>query len=143
VILLDVNLVVYAFNSGADEHGAVRRWLEEQVRAGVAIGVPWHTILGLLRLSTNPRVFSPPLTMNDALEVAQSLLDNANVFIPQPTERHMPLLSTLLKGERISGNLVSDAHLAALAIEHGLVLCSTDSDFARFRGLRWTNPLAT
>ena len=105
------------------------------------VGLPWPSLLGFLRLVTNPRVFARPETLERAWRMVASWLDNPNVWIPVPTERHQDMIRPLLPATAGRPNLVPDAHLAALALEYGLTLCSADSDFARFPGLRWQNPL--
>lgn len=142
MILVDVNLLLYATFETTRQHRATREWFEAQLNGTSRVGLPWHSLLGFLRISTNPRGFTGALTMNDAWNQVVSWISCDPVWIPQPTERHGDVLSSLLTGHGLYGNLVSDAHLAALAIEHGLTLCSTDGDFARFRELKWLNPLA-
>ena len=104
--------------------------------------MPWGSLLAFLRVVTNRRIFSPPVTMATALSQLASWLDAQSVWVPAPTDRHAEVLANLLARPGVSADLVPDAHLAALAIEHGLTLCSSDRDFARFPGLRWVNPLA-
>jgi toxin-antitoxin system PIN domain toxin len=104
--------------------------------------LPWASLLAFLRLVTNSRVFEHPESMADAWSQVRAWLACESVWIPEPTERHGELLGDNLKLPGVHGNLVPDAHLAALAMEHGLTLCSTDGDFARFRALRWLNPIA-
>jgi hypothetical protein len=141
LILVDANLLVYAHVSSMPQHGAARAWLDAQLNSGNRVGLPWPSLLAFVRLTSNPRVFATPLTVDEAWKQATSWLDCAGVWIPAPTTRHREVLSELFSGQPVRANLVPDAHLAALAIEHGLVLCSADGDFARFRGLRWLNPL--
>ena len=108
---------------------------------GVAkVGLPWHSLVGFLRISTNPRVFRRPMPTREAWRHVEDWLAQPSSWIPVPTSRHPLIISDLL-GDEVRGDLVPDAHLAALAIEHGLTLCSTDGDFARFPGVRWENPL--
>ena len=142
MILVDVNILVYARNRAAKQHAAALAWLDEQFNSLAPVALPWASLLGFLRVSTNPRAFERPLSMADAWDQVTSWLSAEPAWIAQPTERHCEVLTTLLAQPGIQGNLVSDAHLAALAIEHGLTLCSTDEDFARFKGLRWLNPMA-
>ncbi|MEO9136312.1 MAG: type II toxin-antitoxin system VapC family toxin [Casimicrobiaceae bacterium] len=141
MILLDANLLIYAHVTSFTQHSAARSWLAVQLRSGTPVGLPWATLLAFLRIVTNPRVFERPEPMSEAWRQVSSWLDADGVWIPGPTERHREILSTLLSVSGIQGNLAPDAHLAALALEHGLVLCSADGDFARFPGLRWQNPL--
>ncbi len=141
MILVDVNILVYAHISAAQQHAAAREWLDRQVNGSSRVGLPWASLLGFLRLTTNPRVLERPLQMANAWEQVVAWLACETVWIPSPTERHADVLAELLAQPGVHGNLVSDAHLAALAIEHGLTLCSADGDFARFSSLRWINPL--
>jgi toxin-antitoxin system PIN domain toxin len=142
VILVDVNLLVYATNKSADQHTAAFIWFSHQLSGPARVGLPWHTLLGFLRIATSSRAFVRALPMTTAWRQIEDWLNCDPVWIPQPTERHAETLGMLLSQPGVRGNLVSDAHLAALAIEHGLTLCSTDGDFARFRSLKWENPLA-
>jgi uncharacterized protein len=142
VILVDVNILLYAHISAAAQHEVARRWLDQQINASSRVGLPWASLLGFLRLTTNPRVLQRPLAMAAAWEQVTAWLACEMVWIPGPTERHVDVLAELLSQPGVHGNLVSDAHLAALAIEHGLTLCSADEDFRRFANLKWTNPLA-
>jgi uncharacterized protein len=141
MILLDANLLVYAHVRGMTQHGRSKAWLDGEINRGARIGMPWPSLLGFLRLVTNPRVFSRPEPLDRAWLAVASWLNNPNVWIPLPTENHRDTIAALLPATAGRSNLVPDAHLAALAIEHGLTLCSADGDFARFPGLRWNNPL--
>jgi toxin-antitoxin system PIN domain toxin len=142
VILLDANLLVYAHVRTTAQHARAREWLDAQLNGPAQVGFPWASLLAFLRLVTNPRVFTRPESMRDAWRQVQDWLACNVAWIPQPSERHTEILGRLLDAPGIHANLVPDAHLAALAMEHGLVLCSADADFARFPGLRWRNPLA-
>jgi toxin-antitoxin system PIN domain toxin len=142
VILVDVNLLLYATNVSANQHHAAREWLDRQLVETPRVGLPWATLLGFLRLATNARVITRPLTMAAAWQQVSQWLACEPTWIALPTERHAEVLGRLLAEPGMYGNLVPDAHLAALAIEHGLTLCSTDGDFARFPELKWLNPLA-
>lgn len=139
-LLVDANLLLYALVRDFDQHTRSRYWLESQLEASVSLALPWPTLLAYLRLSTNPRVFESPRSMASAWRDVRALLSQPSVWTPEPTDRHPELLGQLLHGLRRSA-LVHDAHLAALAIEHDLVLCSADSDFDRFPGLEVWNPL--
>jgi toxin-antitoxin system PIN domain toxin len=143
VILVDINILVYATNADSREHPAAREWFDRQLAGPGRVGLPWHSLLGFLRLVTNPRVFPTLMSMADGWQQVESWLACESTWTPEPTERHTEVLGDLLALPGMSGNLVPDAHLAALAMEHGLTLCSTDGDFARFPKLRWENPLAT
>jgi len=142
VILVDVNILVYATHAESDQNAAAHSWLDQQLGGSAQVGMPWHSLLGFLRISTNSRIFQRPLTMADAWQHLMHWLSSDVVWMPSPTERHAEVLGKLLAAPGVHGNLVPDAHLAALAIEHGLTLCSTDGDLARFPGLRWLNPIA-
>jgi uncharacterized protein len=142
VILIDVNILVYASNAEADEHASSRAWLDGQLSGSTPVGLPWVSLLGFLRIATNARAFRSPLTMTSAWRQVMDWLSAETAWAPAPTDRHAGVLGRLLSLPGVHGNLVPDAHLAALAIEHGLTLCSTDGDFARFPELTWRNPLA-
>ena len=142
MILVDVNLLLYATNVSAGQHRAAREWLDRQLVESPRVGLPWATLLGFLRLATNARAITRPLTMAAAWQQVSQWLACEPTWVPLPTERHGEVLGRLLAEPGMYGNLVPDAHLAALAIEHGLTLCSTDGDFARFPELKWLNPLA-
>ena len=142
MILVDANLLVYACIDDLAPHTAAKSWLEERLNGPSRIGMPWPTLLGFLRIVTHPRIMARPVSIGVAWTRVMEWLDLPNVWVPAPTDRHDEILGDLLRASRATGNLVPDAHLAALAIEHGLTLCSSDGDFARFPGLRWENPLA-
>jgi uncharacterized protein len=143
VILIDANILIYAHVSSFAQHNLARDWLDQQLNASARVGLPWTSLLAFLRLVTNPRVFEQPEAIRDAWEQVHTWLTSETVWIPQPTERHADILGEFLALPGVHGDLVPDAHLAALAVEHGLTLCSTDGDFARFQGLRWLNPIAS
>lgn len=143
MILVDANLLIYGHVSSFPQHKSARAWLDAQLSGNALVGLPWHSLLAFLRITTNPRVFQRPETMADAWEQVEEWLDCELTWVPEPTERHRTVLGSLLAGAGIQANLVLDAHLAALALEYGLLLCSTDGDFARFPNLRWQNPLST
>ena len=131
---------MYAVHVQFEAHAAAKTWLDERLNGIERVGLPWASLLAFLRLSGQPRVMTRPMPLRDATAVVRAWLDLPVVWVPEPTERHAATLSALLEQET-KPDLVPDAHLAALAIEHGLTMCSTDRDFARFEGLRWTNPL--
>ena len=141
MILVDANLLVYAHVSSSPQHAAAHRWLDERLNGSAQVGLPWPSLLAFVRLVCNPRIFTSPLAIGAAWKQVESWLDVPVVWIPTATERHRAILGRLLTGAGFRPNLVPDAHLSALAIEHGLTLCSTDGDFARFSELRWENPL--
>ena len=141
-MLIDANILVYAHVSSLAPHERARDWLDQQLNATAPVGFPWASLLAFLRLVTNPRVFEQPEPMTSAWRQVQAWLDCPTAWIPQPAERHSELLGGLIALPGVQANLVPDAHLAALAIEHGLTLCSSDGDFARFPGLRWLDPIS-
>ena len=142
MILVDANVLVYAHSRSFTQHEAARGWLDERLNGSAPIGLPWPSILAFVRVMCNPRVLARPRSPAEAWRQVEAWLDCAPTWVPLPTERHRETLGDLLRTTVPRGNLVPDAHLAALAFEHGLTLCSTDGDFARFPGLRWENPLA-
>jgi hypothetical protein len=141
VILVDANLLLYAYNSSSDHHQASREWLEAALSREERIGLSWTVLLAFLRLATTPRIFPEPLTMAEAIAIVSDWLARPNVLLLHPTERHWEVLSSLLAVTRIRGRDVTDAHLAALAVEHGATFCTSHRDFARFPGLKTLDPL--
>jgi toxin-antitoxin system PIN domain toxin len=141
VTLLDANVLIYAYNADAPEHEAARAWLDGLLASGDWVGLTWLTLWAFLRISTNPRLFPRPLAVNEAFEIVRDWLALPSVAVIQPGTRHFGLLEHLAVENQAGGPLMSDAALAAMAIEHGAVLASTDRDFSRFPGLRWLNPL--
>lgn len=142
MILVDANLLLYAKFSHFTQHRSARAWLAREFETGTRIGLPWPCLLAFQRIATNPRVFDPPLEPAAAWRQIENWLSAPNSWIPGPTPEHPIILGDLIDATQASGNLVADAHLAALALEHGLTLYSSDSDFARFPALEWRNPLA-
>jgi uncharacterized protein len=141
VKLIDANLLLYATDERSSRHGAAKPWLERQLSGHDPVAFAWSVLLAFLRVSTSHRVFERPLPPNRAFDVVDRWLAQPCAVIVQPGERHAALLRQLLSPLGTAANLVIDAHLAALAIEHGAELHSCDSDFSRFPGLRWVNPL--
>src|SRR5215831_18836590 len=139
MILIDANLLVYTQLNSFAQHDAARTWLDAQLNGSSPVGLPWHSLLAFLRIVTNPRVFQKPEPIADAWTQVEAWIDCEVTWIPEPTERHREVLGSLLAGSGVQANLVPDAHPAALAIEHGLMLCSTDGDIGRFSNLRWQN----
>jgi toxin-antitoxin system PIN domain toxin len=142
VIIPDINLLVHAYNSGSPVHGMARAWWEEVLSSATPVGLSWSVALGYVRITTHPRIASNPLSPGTACGHVEAWLDQPQVSFLHPGERHASILLDLLRRIGTAGNLTSDAHLAALAIEHQAEIHSTDADFARFSGLRWRNPLA-
>ena len=139
--IVDLNVLLYAVNSDAAQHAIVREWWEKAANDEETIGLAWVVLLGFLRLATNPRVFSRPLAPNAAAARIDAWLSLDNVRVVREKDDHWDTLKPLLGGAGAAGNLTTDAHLAALAISHDAVLVSCDADFARYKGLRWENPL--
>lgn len=142
MILVDANLLVYAANRDASEHEMARAWLDVRLNGTVRVGLPWASLLAFVRLVSNPTVVRYPVTPRDAWAQVEAWLSCDPVWTPLPTPRHAEVLGPLLGLPLLTSRLVPDADLAALAIEHGLTLCSSDGDFARFPALKWENPLA-
>lgn len=140
--LADVNLLIYAYDEASPQHPRARAWLEERLSGGETLGFAWVSLLAFVRLVTSPRVFVDPMTPGEALDHVDAWLAQPCATVLHPGVQHATLLRQLLDPFGTAGNLTTDAHLAALAIEHGAELCSADADFSRFPGLHWTNPLA-
>lgn len=141
--VIDLNILIYALDESSPRHRIARDWLDQTLSGSDTVAFAWHVLLGFVRLSTRAAVFARPLTVDEALDVIDGWLQQPCVTVVHPSDRHARVLRELLSPLGTAANLTSDAHLAALAIEHGAELCSTDSDFSRFSGLRWTDPLAT
>ena len=137
----DVNLLLYAIDASSPHHSNARPWLEAVLSGHETVGFGWGVLLAFLRLSTRAQVFTKPLEPREAFDFVEGWLARPNAVVLHPTHRHLSLLRGLVEPLGTAGNLTSDAHLAALAIEHGGELCSADADFSRFAGLRWVNPL--
>ena len=142
-MLIDANLLIYARNTGSPHHRVAVEWLQDALNGNSRVGLPWVSLHAFLRISTNPRVFTRPLTSQQATDQVQAWLDSPMAWIPEPTARHATTLTTVLRDHNITGHLVTDAVLTALALEHGLTIYSTDTDFARFGEIHWRNPLNT
>lgn len=141
MILTDANLLLYAYNSDAAEYEAARQWLEGQLSAPELFCFSWQTITAFLRISTNARAFAHPFTIAEAVKIVTEWMERPQSVVLRPGERHWSIFSELLVTGQATGPLVMDAHLAALAIEHGARLATTDRDFTRFPGLQIINPL--
>lgn len=140
--LLDANILLYAKFSDFPQHGAARQWLDERLRQPDPVAIPWVSLCAFVRIATNRRVFAQPLDSERAVAQVSQWLSCSNVWTPEPGERFAALFTGLVVASQASGNLVADAYLAALALEHGLTVVSSDADFARFRGLNWLDPIA-
>ncbi len=142
MIIPDINLLVHAYNCESPVHDAARGWWEALLGDPAPVGLPWSVALGFIRITTHPRVVESPLPAGVACDHVEAWLRQPQVSPLHPGNRHGAILFDLLRKLGTAGNLTTDAHLAALAIEHQAELHSTDADFARFSGLRWSNPLA-
>jgi toxin-antitoxin system PIN domain toxin len=141
MIIPDINLLVYAYNTEDPSHTRARAWWEELLNGPDPVGLPWVTISGFLRLVTHPRVFVDPMSVSQATEHVRSWLDLPSVMTVESGKKFSGIFLSLLDESGTAGNLTTDAYLAALAKEHQAELHSNDSDFSRFKGLRWRNPL--
>lgn len=142
MMLVDANLLLFGANADAPEHDLAAAWLEQQLNGSTRVGLPWESLTAFVRLATNPRVVGRPLSGDEAWRFVEDWLAAPVAWVPQPTDRHAEILGGLIRKHRLSAKLVPDAHLAALAIAHGLTIASADSDFARFTDVRWLNPLS-
>lgn len=140
--ILDINILLYAHDPESPQHMAARAWLDNLFNSPEVIGLPWATIWGFVRISTNQRIRPNPKGAAGAFQRVREWLTQPGVAVIEPGPHHIELLEQLVVGGQAAGRLVSDAVLAALAIENGATLASTDRDFARFPNLRWMNPLA-
>lgn len=141
MILVDANLLIYAENSLSPHHNKARNWWDTQLSGSSPVCLSWIVISAFIRITTNRRIFERPLSVQEATQRVQSWIDQPCTQTVNPTEQHWQIFQDLLERGQAQGNLVSDAHLAAIAIEHGCILYSTDSDFSRFPKLKWKNPL--
>jgi toxin-antitoxin system PIN domain toxin len=141
VILVDANLLLYSQFADFPQHVRARSWLESELNSPGRVGIPWQSSLAFLRLATNPRIFRTAVAVSVAWQRVTEWLEHPRVWIPEPGADHVVILGRLLERVHATGNLIPDAHLAALAIEHGLSVYSADSDFARFPGVTWINSL--
>jgi uncharacterized protein len=143
MILVDANILLYAEDSLSERHEAAREWWDRQLSGTEPVGLCWPVLTAFIRIGTNSRLHHRPLTLKEGIDRVQSWLDQPCVRLLAPTEDHWRLFQKMLSAGNATGNLVSDARLAALALEHNCELRSTDADFARFPGLKWSNPLAS
>jgi toxin-antitoxin system PIN domain toxin len=141
MILVDTNILIYAEDKLSPLHEDARHWWDTQLSGEFPVCLCWSILASFFRISTNRQIFIKPLTMKQAITRVQSWIDQPCVRLINPTESHWQIFQTMLLEGQATANLVADAHLAALAIEHGCILCSTDSDFSRFPKLKWKNPL--
>jgi hypothetical protein len=141
VILVDANLLIYAIDRDSPHHGVARRWLEGALSGAELVGIPWIAALAFVRITTHPAIMRTPLSPERAIRFVDEWLRQPFVKLVGPGENHWPILRGLLAASGTAGNLTSDAHLAALAIENGATVASADNDFRRFAGLTHLNPL--
>jgi len=141
LILVDTNLLLYAEDRLSPRHNAACKWWDAQLSGTSPVCLCWTVLCAFIRISTNPRVFKHPISLDQAISRVQGWLDQPCTRLVYPTERHWTVLQQLLVNGQAAANLVTDAHLAALAIEHGCELFSTDADFRRFPKLKWRNPI--
>ncbi|MGA7688469.1 MAG: type II toxin-antitoxin system VapC family toxin [Jiangellales bacterium] len=140
-MLLDANILLYAVDRSSPHHQVAARWLTSTLSSGTRVGLAWQTIGAFIRIVTHPRVMARPLAGADAWSFVEGWLSLDNVWLPTTTQRTAVILGRLVTDLGVTGNLLPDAQLAATAIEHGVVLVSADTDFARFPDVRWLNPL--
>lgn len=140
MVVVDANVLLYAVNTAAMHHEASRAWLDAALAGTEVVGLPWLSLIAFMRIATNPRATRTPLSVSDAADQVTRWLDEPAALVAQPTARHAAILTGLLRDVGTAGNLVNDAHLAALAIEHGAPVVSYDRDFARFPGVRHRLP---
>ena len=142
MIVLDANVLLYAYDADASHHAAARKWLEQAVAGPESIGIPWLGLWAFVRVSTNSRLHAAPLAVTDAFQIVRTFLAHPNVNVVEPGPRHAEILERLTATYQATGPLLTDAALAAIALEQGATLASADRGFARFTELHWVNPLA-
>jgi len=142
LILIDANLLLYSYHPRAEQHQASRAWLEAALSGSEVLRLAWLTVWAFLRISTNPRVFEAPLTRGEAQAAVSAWLARPIAGILEPGDRYWEIFRGLMNEGQATGPMVMDAALAALAVEHGATLHTTDRDFSRFPGLKWRNPIA-
>ncbi len=140
-MLVDANVLLYAVDSDSPFHEPARNWLETALNGTRRVGLPWQSLMAFVRIATNPRALREPLAPTDAWSFVEDWLDAPTVWTPQPGRGHREIVGRLVRDLDLRANLASDAALAALCIEHGLVMVSADSDFARFTEIEWLNPI--
>jgi uncharacterized protein len=141
-MLVDANILLYAVDEASPFHERASRWLTERLNGDRRVAFPWHSLVAFLRISTHERASAQPLRPEQAAGFVADWLEPEVAWIPREGPGHARILTDLITRYKLTGNIISDAHLAALAIEHGLEVCSNDADFARFSEIRWTNPVA-
>lgn len=142
MIVIDINLLIYASIPAYPQHPEAYQWFLKQLRENPRIGLPWSSLLGFVRLAINPKLHQKPIPIQEALKQISDWLSLENTWVPEPTPNHLQVLSSILDSNTKDPNLIPDAHLAALAIEHGLTVCSADNDFGTFKQINWFNPIS-
>ena len=142
MILIDSNLLFYAYDADSSQHASAAQWLEHTLTEHEEVAVAWITILAFLRISTSSHALAHPLTLDEATDIVDSIVSSSNVLVLQPTAGHWMIFRRLLIDSQAVGNLTSDAHLATLALEHDCMVATNDKDFTRFTGLKIINPIA-
>lgn len=140
-MIVDANILLYARNAADPSHEVARDWVESSLNGDTRVGLPWWTLGAFLRIATNPRAFTDPLTPGEAWQQVEEWLDAPRAWIVQPSRRFREVLGRLVHDHQARGPLVTDVQLAALAVDHGVPVVSTDADFARFGEIEWVNPL--
>lgn len=140
-MLVDANILLYAVDEGSRFHPAAKEWMESALNGPRRVGIPWMSLTAFLRIATNPRALHEPLAPAEAWELVEDWLDAPAAWVPSPGRGHREILGRLVRDLDLRANLISDAVLAALCLEHGLEMISADTDFARFREISWHNPI--
>jgi len=141
-VILDANILLYARNETDPRHAAARQWLESALNGSTRVGLPWWSLSAFVRIATNARAFADPLSPDEAAAQVDEWLDAPRAWLAEPTPLYREVFTSLVRTHDVRGPLVTDAQLAALAIDHGVPIVSTDADFARFPAVEWVNPLA-
>lgn len=141
-MIVDANILLFAQDSSSPFHSPARDWLTEALNGPRRIGLPWPSLLAFVRIRTHPRAYDKPLTASEAWSYVEDWLAAPAAWVPAPTARHAEVLGDLVRRYHLQGNAIPDGHLAALGIEHGVAVCSADTDFARFTEITWVNPLS-
>ena len=141
-MLVDANVLLYAIDEESPQHDRARAWLEQQLNGVRRVGFAWETLTSFVRVGTHPRALAAPLTAAEALAYVEDWLAAPPAWIPLPTEAHAGAFAAIVRRYGVTGDLIPDARLATLALEHGLTICSADTDFARFTEVEWLNPIA-
>lgn len=142
-MLVDANILVYAVDSESRAHAAARDWLTRQLNGPGRVAIPWQSIAAFLRIVTHHRIFTAPMSSAEAWEIVEAWLETESVWTPVPGPKHAEILADLIEKYEPRADLVPDTMLVALAIEHGLAVCSSDTDFARFTEIEWRNPITS